>query len=199
MHHYDEYATNVMKEGGSGAGDTPIRIKFRIDRSYLAIAGVESPQTRAVCDMSDQDLLSALRREEGILDEAPTSSNLCPEVKDAGDGSPQELQDNGKGAYSLAKSLSINSVENDGAGKDSELVGIPTYTFELPGPSGSACPDDGARGEKEDVTICDGADRDYEEEDRVENWREMAIPVVDGLWMRPEELGDELSTTGRRG
>lgn len=60
-------------------------------------------------------------------------------MKDAGDGSPHELPVNGKvkaelnsevkGDRSLAEILSVNSVESDGAGKDSELVGMPTCTL----------------------------------------------------------------------
>lgn len=83
------------------------------------------------------------------------------------------------GATSLADGLSIKSVENDDAGKHSELLDIPTCTFELPGSSGCACPN--------------GANKGVEE-DSVKHWQEPVISVVKVLWMQPEELNDQRFT-----
>lgn len=109
-----EHVRRMTEIGGPGAGYEPIRIRCLIGRAYLDLVASDHLKKR-VRGVSDGELLTALRREAGIPDEAPRLSNFSPEVKEAGDGCSQvkaESSFESDGTGSLEDDFSVNTVDD---------------------------------------------------------------------------------------
>ena len=69
--------------GGTSAGNAPVPMSCLIDGAYLDLIRMDWLQSRPLGDISEDDLLTALKREAGFSEESPSLTEFCQGVREA--------------------------------------------------------------------------------------------------------------------
>ena len=76
---HSEYQANV-RMGGTGAGSAPVPMRCLIDGAYLDLLRMDWLQCRPLDDIWEDNLLTALKREAGFSEEAPSLTEEAPSL-----------------------------------------------------------------------------------------------------------------------